>query len=220
MTKIDNVTKEIWKYLNSDPIIKRGIARGIINKRALALYLIKEQKLKVNINAVISAIRRFEDDNPLVSYFKKSLDVISNSTMSSKNGIVSLSLEKDVETERILPKLFNIIEIGKHQVLRIIQADESVKIIIDKKNLKKAQKIIPENKIIKIDSELAEVTIHLDSRVWATPGIASVLTSELSMNNVNIVEIMSCIPEIIIFFKEKDLMQAYNILYSFSKEKN
>ncbi len=76
-------------------------------------------------------------------------------------------------------------------------------------------------KIKKIDQGLAEVTIHLDERTWSTPGVVAVLTSELSMNNINIIEVMSCIPEIIIFFKEKDLMKAYNVLYDLcEKNKN
>lgn len=214
-----NITQDVWKVIDTDASIRRDLSRGIINMRALALYISRKTGIKASVDAIISAIRRYEEENPVRNTYKKSLDVMANSTMSSKNGIVSLTLEKDEETERMLPKLFSVIGVGKHEVMRIIQADESIKIIIDKKNLKKTKEIIPEHKIKKIDQDLAEVTIHLDERSWSTPGIAALVTSELSMHNINISEIMSCIPEIIIFFKEKDLMKAYNVLYGLCKKK-
>ena len=46
-------------------------------------------------------------------------------------------------------------------MLRIIQADESIKILVDKKNLHKMEKILPEKKIIKIDKNIAEINIQL-----------------------------------------------------------
>jgi len=208
-----NITQGVWKIINADASIRRDLSRKIINKLALANYISKKMKIKAPINAIVSAIRRYEEENPVRDVFNQALDVISNSTMSSKNGIVSLTLEKDDEVERLLPKLFSLVEIGKNNVMRIIQADQSVKVVIDKKNLKKAKKIIPAGKIKRVGADLAEVTVHLDGRSWSTPGVAEVLTSELSMSNINIVEIMSCIPEIILFFKEKDLMKAYNVLY-------
>lgn len=213
-----NITQEVWKIINTDASIRRDLSRGIINMRALANYISKKANIKAPTNAIISAIRRYEEENPIRDTFNKALDVIANSTMSSKSGIVSISLEKDEETERALPKLFSLIEVGKNQVMRIIQADESIKVIIDKKNIKKTKKIIPEHKIKKINEDLAEVTIHLDERSWSTPGIAALITSELSIHNINISEMMSCIPEIIIFFKEKDLMKAYNVLYGLCKK--
>ena len=111
---MDNITKFVWKYLNADSSIRRGLSRGIVNKRALAAYIIKQTEIAAPINAVISAIRRYEDENPFKDSFKDALDVIANSTMSSKNGVVSLTLEKDAETEKMLPRLFSVIETGKN----------------------------------------------------------------------------------------------------------
>lgn len=209
---MDNITKNITRIIDNDPILRKGLNMNIINKRALALYIMKTYKMEYPINGIISAIRRYET-NIEKDILKDALEVIKNSTMTSKNGISSITLVKDEISERSLPKLFSVIEVDKHQQLRLIQADESIKIIIDKKNLEKVKKILPEKNILKIDENIAEITIHLDKKAWHTPGITSIITTELSLNNINIVEIMSCIPEIIIFFKEKDLMSAYSVLY-------
>lgn len=213
---MNNITKAVWKFIDLDPTIRIGLSRGVINKRALASYIIRKSKMSGNVSAVLSAIRRYEEQSPIKDAFDKAIDLIKTTTMSSKNGIVSLTLERSEDVETKLPKLFSVIDVEKHHVLRLIHADESLKLIIDKKNLARVKKLFPENKIQKIEENLAEVTIHMDERSWITPGVASILTSELFAHGINIQEIMSCIPEIILFFKEKDLMNAYNVLYNIS----
>ncbi|MGM5485333.1 MAG: hypothetical protein ACQEP1_05690 [Nanobdellota archaeon] len=215
---MDNVTKEVYRIIDRTPSMREGMNKGIINKRALASFIVQNFMPDKEVNAVISAIRRYPVKER-TEVFVNAFDIVSESTLSSKNGIVSITLNKEEAAERVLPELFSVIEVEKHQSLRVIQADESIKVIIDKKNLNKVKELIPEQSIKKIDEDLAEVIIHLDKRTWSTPGIASILTTELSLNNINIVEMMSCIPEIIIFFKEKDLMEAYNVLYGTHRQK-
>lgn len=214
---MNNITKAVWNYIDLDPTIRIGLSRGIINQRALAQYILAKASLDSNTSAVLSAVRRYEENNPLRESFDKAMDLIKTTTMSSKNGIASITLEKSEIVETRLPKIFSVIDVAKHHVLRIIHADESIKLILDKKNLARVKKLFPETKILKIEENLAEVTVHMDERSWTTPGVASILTSELFSHGINIQEIMSCIPEIILFFKEKDLMNAYNVLYDIAR---
>ena len=69
------------------------------------------------------------------------------------------------------------------------------------------------NKIIKIDQNLAELNIHLHLDAIKTPGIAAAISTELAMDSINIMEFMSCVPELLFFVKEKDILKAYNVLY-------
>ena len=216
---MDNITKKISKILDSDPVLKQALQRNIINKRALSIYIIKEHNLNYEVNAVISALRRYEIDNEKIVDYKNAIDVISSGVLSSKNGIVSITLKKDSLSEKFLSKIFEIVEIEKNQSLRIVQANEAIKIIIDKNNLERLKKLIPQNRIIRVDENLAEIIIHLDKRTWSTPGVAAILTTELSLNNINILEIISCMPEIIIFFKEEDIMNAYSVIYKIRNNK-
>lgn len=215
---MNNITRVVWKYLGSDTTIRRGLSRNIINKRALALYIIRKADITAPTNAVISAIRRYEEEDPSKDSFTNALEAIHGATMSSKDNMVSLSLEKDAETEILLPQLFSVIQVGKNQSMRVIQGDDSIKVIIDGKNLKSTEEIIPKSKINGINKDLAEVTLHLSEQAWATPGVMALLASELSANNINIMEMITCMPEILIFFEEKDLMKAYTVLYEMFKK--
>ena len=61
--------------------------------------------------------------------------------------------------------------------------------------------------------------IDLNEKSWRKLGILSTLTSQMYLNRINIIECLTCIPEIVFIVKEDDLMKAYEVLYSISKGK-
>lgn len=212
-----NIVHEVWKILDSSPSIQREMSRGLINSSALARYIIEKKKVDGTIDAVINAIRRYEcDDHDTV--FKNASKIISETVISTKSRLANIAIIKDTSTQKLLPDLFSIIAYNRGDVLRIIQADESIKILVDEKNLEKVRKLFPEEKIIKIDEDLAEINMHLHSEAVNTPGIITISSIELTMNGINVMETMSCVPELLWFVKEKDALKAYNVLYQLCKK--
>lgn len=207
-----NIVHEVWKILDHDSCIKRCMSRNLINTTALARYMIKEKNVRSTLDAVSSSIRRYEIDR-YSDLFSTANKIVSLGTISTKSKLANISLIKDTEVEELLPKLFSIIHFHRGDVLRIIQADAAIKILVNEKNLETVKKLFPEGKIIKIDRNLAELNMHLHPEAVKTPGILAVISNELAMNGVNIMESMSCVPEMLWFVNEKDVLKAYNVLY-------
>jgi aspartokinase len=208
-----NIVGEVWKYLDNNPAIKVDIGLGIINIRALAKHIIKTQNMDATLDAVISAIRRYEIDRQ-EDLFAKARKVIRETfTLSTRSGLVEISLVKDDDVQRILPELFEIIDYARGEVLRVIQATESIKLLADGKNLEKILNVFPKEKILKIDKNIAEINMHMNPNGAATRGILAVITNELAINGISIFEIMSCLPEMLLFVKEEDILKSYQVLY-------
>jgi aspartokinase len=93
-----------------------------------------------------------------------------------------------------------------------------MKILIDEKNLPKLQKLVSNEKIIKIDKKLAEINIHFEEEASKKVGIIGIITNELAINSVNVVEIISCSPEVLFFVHEKDLATAHQVIYRLCHE--
>lgn len=216
-----NLTYEAWKIIEKDPTIQLGLERALINVRALARYIAKQldPKIEATEDAIISAIRRYPLDNTFKNRFEQARKIVSQSTLSTRSHIVNISLIKGKETQEKLPDLFSIINFERGEILRIVQGEEAIKIIIDEKNLEKVSKIIEKESIIKIHKNLAELNMHLHPEAVNTPGIVLVLTTELMLNNVVIYEIMSCVPEMLIFVDERDLLKAYQVLFELCHQK-
>lgn len=208
-----NTVGEVWKILDNSPCIRRDLGQGLINARALAKHIIKKHKMDTTLDAVISAIRRYElgrqDD-----IFINARRLLSQTTnLSTRSGLAEISLVKDDDVQRSLPELFDFIDYARGEVLRVIQATESIKLLVDEKNLEKITELLPKNKILKVDRSLAEINMHMHPKMGTTYGILAVIANELAINNINIMEVTSCLPEMLLFVKEKDILKAYQVLY-------
>ena len=82
-------------------------------------------------------------------------------SLSTRSKLANIALIKDNEVEELLPKIFSIIQYNRGAALRIIQADEAIKILVNEINLEKIKTLFSKNKIIKIDQNLTEINMHL-----------------------------------------------------------
>jgi predicted regulator of amino acid metabolism with ACT domain len=212
MSVMTNITNQVWKTLDNSPCIRRCISKGLINTTALAKYIIKEKKSYGTLDAVNSAIRRYKFDR-YDEIFDTANEIVSFGELSTKSKLANIAVIKDAEIQELLPKIFSIIQYNRGDVLRIIQADEAIKILVNEKNLEKVKNLFPKKKIIKIDRNLAEINMHLHPEAVKTPGIIAVISNELAMNSINVMETMSCVPEMLWFVKEKDVLKAHNVMF-------
>lgn len=208
-----NIVGKVWKILDMSPFMRMGMRQGLLNTRAVAKYIIHENKIEATLDAVVSAIRRYSPKHYDESFEDAHKAIAHTISISAKSSLVNIALVKDDEIHRLLPQLFSVIQHKQGDVLRIIQADKSIKILIDEKNLEKIRKLFPEIKLLKIDKKLAEINMHMSPDVQVTPGVIAIISNELTINGINIVEIMSCIPELLWFVEEQDIIKAYNVFY-------
>jgi aspartokinase len=209
-----NITHEVWKILDNDPSIRQELKRGLINVSALAKYIITEKKVDTTIDAVISAIRRYKLDKH-DDIFDNANKVLGSQTvnLSTKSNLAEISLVKDDDVQQLLPKLFSIIKYIRGDVLRISQANESIRIIIDEKNMDNVMKIFPKSKIITKQKNLAEINCYINPKIQTTPGILATIANEIAINEINIIEFITATPEMICVVKKDDLLRASNVLY-------
>jgi aspartokinase len=215
-----NTVGEVWKFLDNNPCIKRDLRKGLINSRALAKYIVKTQNMDVTLDAVISAIRRYDVGKKDDIFITARKLVSQTLNLSTRSGLAEISLIKDEDVQRSIPGLFDVIEYSRGEVLRVIQANESIKLIVDEKNLENVKTVFPKNKIINVNKNLAEINMHMAPKMIVTYGILAVIANELAINSVNILEVLTCLPEMILFVKEEDILKAYQILYQLCHPKN
>jgi hypothetical protein len=209
----EDIVAKVQKIIDIHPTIRNDMSYGLINARKLAKYIIKQYLADASLDAVIGAIRRY-NPNSATWIFENAQEIILHSTtMSTRNPIVSIDMNKDQKIQQLLPQLFSLIHYQRGEILRIFQAEESIKILIDQNNLKKIQTIIPKNKIKEITTNLAEIHIHMDAQAKYTPGTTAVFVNALAMNNINIRELMTCGSEEMWYVEENDLPTAYRVFY-------
>ena len=213
-----SIAKAIAKEIEEDVVARMALEKGIISMKSLAVYLIKKHGLSASSDAVVSAIRRYKEETPLEAKYKKARNVISKSSdIRITTNIAEISIEKNQETQKPLQKAFAMISYEKGEIMLIIQGEKSIKIILNSANKEKILALFSRKSILHVEDNLAEINIHLTDDAVRTPGIIATLSTEFMIHDINIYESMSCIPEMLFFVKQKDIMKSYQILSNLVK---
>lgn len=216
MTQI-NISLLLQDFFNKNPDIRESRNKGLINRRALAKYIIEKEKLSKNrFEALVTALRRFES-TPTT---KETLDITKEIKISTKDNISILYLEKSGEVLSNISKVINLINFNKNETLKIVHGSLSIKLFIDEFNIKKISDIFPSKDITKIYSNISEISILFPDKAKKTKGIVSYVTSQLTVNNIAIIELLTCTPELIIYTDEKDLLKSYETLRRLKNNSN
>ena len=207
-----HIAEKVKAFLDNDFIIRKCLFRSIISLRALSRYIIKTLDLdEKNLDAVISAIRRYkkEEKHKSEAELKK---LFSKIGVKTRSNIIDICLKKSRRILEQLNKINSIVDVEKGEVIRIIQAEESIRIIIDEKNLEKFFNYFSKADCLSIEKNLVEINLHFASEAAKTKGVISLISSSLNAEDINIIEIISCAPELLIFIKKDDLLKALNVI--------
>ena len=207
-----NISDKIKVFLDNDFIIRKCLFKNIISLRALSRYIIESLDLKEsNLDAIISAIRRYKRSEKATSdhKFKKFFSKIA---VKTRSNIVDIRVQKNKKSVESISKLNSIVDVEKGEIIRIIQAEQSITIILDEKNLNKFYNIFNKAEIISLDKKLVEINLQFTEEAQNIKGIVSLVASSLNAEDTNIVEIMSCAPELLIIVNKENLLKALNVI--------
>ena len=206
---MSQIEQDFRQFLSKKPEIEKSYQEGLINRRSLARYLIKNNIAKSNqIEAVIAMIRRFE----FKKKEKEDRDLFRKTRINIKDKILILDLEKE---KNLLKKLRDIIantDYDKGDTLKIVVGSSSIKLFIDESNIKKLKNIIENSKIKHKFSNMSEISIMFSEEAIKEKGILSTITNELTLNNIVITELLTTTPELIIYLKEGYVLKAYEVI--------
>ncbi len=212
MTQNISISGQIKAFLDNDFIIRKCLFKNIISLRALSRHIIKKLGLEEKtLDAVLSAVRRYkksekkEPDERLKRLFSKI-------SIKTRSNVADIRVQKSKRSVESISRLNSIVDIEKGEIIRIIQSEQSITIIIDEKNLEKFYSIFSKADCISIDKRLVEINLQFTEEAQNVRGIAALVASSLNAEDINLVEIMSCAPELIVIVKKEDLLKALNVV--------
>ena len=202
------------QFLSKNPELETCYQKGLINRRSLARYLIKQNIAKSNqIDAVIAMLRRFEFKKPT----KQSKEMLSKTKINIKDNILILDFQKEKELIQKLSQLITKTNYDRGDTLKIVVGSSSVKILLDKENEKKVKDIINNFKLQNKLSNISEISIMFPNDAIKEQGILSTITKELTVNNIVISELLTASPELLIYLKDEFVLKTYEILKRLQK---
>ncbi len=209
-----NVTKEVQKYLAHDIAIQKGLANGLINMSALAKQLKNAYKLEGSIDGIVSAIRRFDAKKAYNAHSSLVRHTFTGATISTKTNLAAAEIRGRKKITKCLSKIKDIINLDRGEVLRLVKGNARMRVIMDQDKIPTLTDSIPEIKEAYFKKNLVEMIVSTNPRVNIdeTKGVIAKISNELSMNDINIIEVIFSAPDVLVYVHQKDYMKAHNAL--------
>jgi hypothetical protein len=214
-----NINKLVWNYIDNRIELKKTLLEGLLNISALARVIAKEEKLDKNIDAIISAIRRYQGKIEKKKENLQFYSLLKKAKISTKTKLVSLLIKRNDHTESKISTIYNQINLERDSTLRIFEVTKYIKIIIDQELLKEIKAIFSSNDIENITNNLGEITINYNEDITKIPRVFATLSNELAMNELSIIDSVICHWEHIIVVNEEDLKKAFTVVFGLTRNK-
>ncbi len=197
--------------IERDGVIKEGLARGLINVRAVARYIQRTTHEGASFEALVSAVRRYPVQKSAAEY--RDIGRLIRK-MTLKNEIVAVTVRSSPEVPSWLAKFSGTVDYGRGETFRVVSGAESVSVVIDSSNLDKLRGVIPRSEIVRVLSDLSEIVVLLSDEALHRVGVGATIFTELAVNRVNFLYVLSYGPPhaFALIVERDDAMAAYRAL--------
>lgn len=207
---MSQIEMAIERFFAKNPGVRDARNRGLVNRRSLARYIAAEEKIPANkLEAVIMALRRYPLEKEKAKDFKK---FFKGMRTSAKDNICVISLKNTDSVIEKTARLVHSINHGPNETFKIVQGALSIKLFLDNSRLKQAKEYFQPGEIIEVYDNTSEINIILPQDVVKTQGVISYITNKLVIDKINILELLTSSPELLIYVDNKDLLQAYEAI--------
>lgn len=210
--KPENIREFVWKAIDMDISLKKDISRGVINARALANYLIDIYKLKVSIDSVISAIRRYNAGTEKKTDVGIVYELLKKAELRTLTKMAVISAKKNEDATAKLGMLLPKVDFEAGETLRVLEGAKQYRLIVNRKSYERTIELFGRKNIIEMSRNIGMIEMVYPDILKKTPGVFSVISTELAQNDISIIDALICANEHIIVVDDKDLLKAFAIV--------
>lgn len=212
---VGGVTQAVHDHLDADGAAREMLARDVLNIRALARWMIEAHDWDASEEAVVSAIRRYDRGPEDQVSFGPAREILAESHVHSRADVSSLMLPRTPEVHHGLSDLFDLIRPEQGDLLRIIETEKAVKVMVTGQNLDRVLDTMGEDRVLNQQDQLAEFRIVGPFEGYQkTPGVLALLATTLAVRQVNLEDSVSGAGEHLLVVNESDALRTYQALRS------
>lgn len=209
------VRRSVERIIESDPTIRTGLQRGIINSRALSRYILENCSVDSTPDAVLGILRRYPLDGARDEGNRLAL---KDCNISMRGGIAYLALENAPDIMKRVAEFTSTIRSIRGENFRVIVGSGSVRVIAGQEALESFRQSFRPKEIIRYSGGLAEICLLLPSGTDRLGEIATTITAQLTLNRIDLVGILVCPPEDVIIVPEIDASRTFDALQQLLRE--
>ena len=209
------VRRTVERIIESDPTIRTGLFRGIINSRALSRYILENCAVDATPDAVLGIVRRYPLDVKEEDYRRlnfKGCDVLM------RTGVGYLTLEDGPDIMKRVGELTSSIRSMRGETFRVIVGSNLVRVITRQEVLERFKQGFRPRDIVSFSKNLAEVSLIHPSAPDRLGEIATSVTAQLTTNGVDPVGVLVAPPEHVLIVPESEASRTFEAVTQLLRE--
>lgn len=214
MADIADIHRFVLRTVESDPVIRKGLQRGIINNQALARYIVQTNGREGNPETVLGVIRRY----PRNSVNEDHRLAFKDCEIAVRSRIADLSIHHSPDVMGRIADYAATVKTTRGENLRVVAGARSIRVVADQKPLEVFRQTLSPNQVIKYSTGLGEISLLFSTAVEKIKGIVAKVTGQLALHQINLQGMMVCPPEDIMIISEDDIPRGLDALQQLLRE--
>ncbi len=207
--------RSVERIIESDPVIKKGLQRRIINSRALARYILEVNGIDSTSDSILGIIRRYPVGHEVESGHRTAF---KDCEITVRSKVADLAIENGPDIMRRIAEFASTIKTIKGESLTVVVGLQSIRVIAEQNVLESFRQTLRPQEIIRYSTHLAEISLLFPREAEGIKGIIAKISTELSLNDVNLAGILCCSPEDILLVAEEDAPRTLETLQRMLRE--
>ncbi len=206
---MSQIELRIRDLLGRHPEIEKCYQEGLVNRRALARYLIANGVGGPgDLDAVVASLRRYEFGD----FEGRGPELFPAIRVTLKDRIMIVDFEKEKALLQDLQKIIGQFEYDRGDTLKFVVGTASIKLFVDQGKEPMVRSLLTRYKVRSRLDRLSEISMMFPEAATNTRGVLAVLTRELALNDVVLTELLTASPELLIYVRDEHVAKAYEIV--------
>ncbi|HEV2230630.1 MAG TPA: hypothetical protein VGS18_00380 [Thermoplasmata archaeon] len=195
--------------LGRQPEIEKCYQLGLVNRRALARYLIQRGAAEPNqFDAVLGALRRHEFANVA----DEGRDLFPEIRVGLKDRIVILDFEKEKALLQRLERLIAQIDYDRGDTFKVVIGTGSIKLFLDRGKERALRGLFDRFQVRNRHDGITEMSLIFPDDATKRRGVLAVIARELAVHDVVVTELLTASPELLIYVRDEFVAAAYEVI--------
>jgi len=191
------------------PEIEKSYQEGLVNRRALARFLVaKGVGTPLELEAVVAALRRYDFGD----LGREGPELFHEIRVTLKDRIMIVDFEKERALLQDLQKVLGQFEYDRGDTLKLVVGTASIKLFVNEGKEPVLRPLLARYKVRRRLDHLSEIGMMFPDAAAETKGVLAVLTRELALNDVVLAELLTASPELLLYVRDEYVAKAYEIV--------
>lgn len=205
------VTEAVHDHLDSDDAAREMLAREVVNLRALARWLVDTNGWEASEEAVVSALRRYDQLPTDVAREQQAL--LADATLDTRSGRRGVLLVNGPKLRRSLSGVLEELAGAGGGRLQVVEHEAGTTVIVDDARVDDVLERLGDEVVEAVSEELTE--LHVAFTVpegGSATGVLGRLATILAVRDVDIVHAVGSGGEISFLVDDGEALRAYQAL--------